>query len=157
MSIGLEEILAQQKATNRLLVILIQRMWPESIPQKDLVAMLGTVGLSSGEIAELVGTSPATVEATKSRERKNANRTDEQDDSGGGVNRTLEGGAEPHPFAPQGQWDDREEEVRHGTRNNRAVAGKAGEARESTRETSGVSTEEVDVTSPTSAASGERK
>lgn len=75
-SIGFADIYLQIKITNKL----IARQLKERLQQHELVALLMTTGASDQEIADILGTTAATVAATKVRLRKKANRATEAAD-----------------------------------------------------------------------------
>ncbi len=64
-----EELLRQAKLTNRLLVLQLKT----NLGQMELIDLLSDCGLSTREVGELLGTTPATVAVTlqrlKSRKR----------------------------------------------------------------------------------------
>ena len=65
-SVGFPDLLVQAKITNRLLAAQLRRQ----MGQKDLVALLVTTGATIKEIAEVVDTTPATVQTTLARLKK---------------------------------------------------------------------------------------
>lgn len=66
MGIGFEEAISQQRMTNRLLVALLLG----SKSQGDIGEMLMATGASPAEVASVIGTTPATISAEKSRRNK---------------------------------------------------------------------------------------
>ena len=64
----LGDIVTQLRITNRLLVA--QMKASGQAKQQDLVALLETSGASAREIAEILDTTPATIQATLQRLRK---------------------------------------------------------------------------------------
>ena len=65
---GLSDLLMQARITNKLLVLQVR----EKVPQKDLVRLLMGTGATDQEVADALGTTPATVAVTKVRIRKEA-------------------------------------------------------------------------------------
>lgn len=63
-------IVVQQRMTNRLLVKLIQLMWPTSQTMTDMVEVLTQTGATDEEVAAAIGTTEATVATLKQRARK---------------------------------------------------------------------------------------
>lgn len=69
-SIGFADIYLQIKITNKL----IARQLKERLQQHELVGLLMSTGASDQDIADILGTTAATVTATKVRLRKKAKR-----------------------------------------------------------------------------------
>jgi DNA-binding CsgD family transcriptional regulator len=67
-AIGFSELHTQMKITNKLLAAQLR----EQMQQKDLVRLLMTTGASDQELADVLGTTAATVSATKQRLKKEA-------------------------------------------------------------------------------------
>ena len=67
-STELKDLLTQTKITNKLLVIQIKMKG--DIPQQELIGQLSSTGAAPKEIAELLNTSPGTVNVALSRLRK---------------------------------------------------------------------------------------
>ena len=65
---GLSSLLMQQKITNRLLAVQLR----SSVPQAELILALASTGASNPEIAEVLGTTAATVSNVFVRVRKKA-------------------------------------------------------------------------------------
>jgi hypothetical protein len=65
-SVGIGDLLQQAKITNKLLAAQLKDKWQ----QKDLVKLLMTTGASDQEIADVLGTTAATVSVTKVRLKK---------------------------------------------------------------------------------------
>jgi hypothetical protein len=66
-SADLGDLLTQARITNKLLVLELR----ERVGQKELVKLLMNTGATDQEIADVLGTSAATVAVTKARLRKN--------------------------------------------------------------------------------------
>lgn len=66
--VGLAEVVMQQKLTNRLLAAQLKA----TMKQTDLIALLAGTGAAHQEIAEIVGTTAATVSNALVRTRKRA-------------------------------------------------------------------------------------
>ena len=62
---GFDELLTQMKITNRLLAAQLKG----TMQQKDVVVLLATIGATHQEIADVLGTTAATVEVTLRRAR----------------------------------------------------------------------------------------
>ena len=67
-SVGFEDLLVQMKITNKLLAAQLRFQ----MKQSDLIALLATTGATVREIAEIVHTTPATVNTSLARLRKQA-------------------------------------------------------------------------------------
>jgi DNA-directed RNA polymerase specialized sigma24 family protein len=65
-SIGFEHLYTQLRVTNKLLAAQLR----DKLKQVDLIGLLSTTGASDGEIADILGTTPATVSVTKAKLRK---------------------------------------------------------------------------------------
>lgn len=65
-SIGFADLHMQAKITNKLLAAQLK----ERMQQKDLILLLMTTGASDQEIADVLGTTAATVSVTKGRIKK---------------------------------------------------------------------------------------
>ncbi len=66
--VGMADLHMQMKITNKLLAAQLR----EKIQQKDLIRLLMTTGASDQEIADVLGTTSATVSVTKQRLKKEA-------------------------------------------------------------------------------------
>jgi DNA-binding MarR family transcriptional regulator len=78
VSVGFHDLLVQMKITNKLLAAQLKFQ----MKQNELIALLGTTGATTKEIAEIVNTTPATVTTALVRLKKqsrqsNANSTDQ--------------------------------------------------------------------------------
>jgi DNA-binding CsgD family transcriptional regulator len=71
-SVGLADLHMQAKITNKLLAAQLK----ERVQQKDLILLLMSTGASDQEIADVLGTTAATVSVTKARIKKQARRAD---------------------------------------------------------------------------------
>jgi len=65
---GFDEILLQLRATNALLAIALERQY--ALKQGELIAILRGAGISTGDIAQILGTTANTVQVTLSRHKK---------------------------------------------------------------------------------------
>ena len=65
-NIGFTELHTQLKITNRLLVAQLKN----TMRQNELIALLTTTGASHKEVADVLNTTPATVQVTLQREKK---------------------------------------------------------------------------------------
>jgi CRP-like cAMP-binding protein len=68
--VSLEDLLVQQRMTNRLLVALMQRASASKFNVKGLVEVLADTGATVAEIADAIGTTPGTVGVTLNRRKK---------------------------------------------------------------------------------------
>ncbi len=69
-SIGLADLHMQAKITNKLLAAQLK----ERLQQNELILLLMTTGATDQEIADVLGTTAATVSVTKGRIKKKAMR-----------------------------------------------------------------------------------
>jgi DNA-binding CsgD family transcriptional regulator len=69
--VGFPELHVQMRITNRLLAAQLR----VSMRQVDLVRLLGSTGATNTEIADVLGTTPATVKTTLQRIRKSEDAT----------------------------------------------------------------------------------
>ena len=69
---GLEDLLLQQKITNRLLAQLLRRKAGEAVTQQEIVRALASTGASSQQVAEILDTSSNTVRKAQLRLAKAA-------------------------------------------------------------------------------------
>jgi len=76
-SVGLAEIHTQLKILNRLTIAQLKH----TMRQNELISLLSTTGASYKEIADVLNTTPATVQVTLQREKKKKNKqqSDEQE------------------------------------------------------------------------------
>jgi IS30 family transposase len=74
-SIGFAELHTQLKITNRLLVAGLK----STMRQNELIALLATTGASAKEVADVLNTTPATVQVTLQRERKKKAKQESSD------------------------------------------------------------------------------
>lgn len=65
-NIGFAELHTQMKITNRLLVAQLKN----TMRQNELIALLATTGASAKEVADVLDTTPATVQVTLQRHKK---------------------------------------------------------------------------------------
>ena len=65
-NVGFAELHTQLKITNRLLVAQLRN----TMRQNELIALLATTGASYREIADVLNTTPATVQVTLQRHKK---------------------------------------------------------------------------------------
>lgn len=65
-NIGFAELHTQLKITNRLLVAQLKN----TMRQNELIALLATTGASHREVADVLNTTPATVQVTLQRQKK---------------------------------------------------------------------------------------
>jgi len=65
-SIGFAELHTQLKITNRLLVAQLK----STLRQNELIALLATTGASAKEIADVLDTTPGTVQVTLQRHKR---------------------------------------------------------------------------------------
>ena len=65
-SVGFAELLTQMKITNRLL----QAQLKGTMSQQELVALLASTGATQQEIADILDTTPATINTTLQRLKK---------------------------------------------------------------------------------------
>lgn len=65
-NIGFADLHTQAKITNRLLVAGLKN----TMRQNELIALLATTGASAKEIADVLDTTPATVQVTLQRQKK---------------------------------------------------------------------------------------
>jgi DNA-binding CsgD family transcriptional regulator len=65
-NIGFAELHTQLKITNRLLVAQLK----STMRQNELIALLATTGASAKEVADVLDTTPATVQVTLQRHKK---------------------------------------------------------------------------------------
>ena len=70
-SVGFHDLLIQMKITNKLLAAQLR----SQMKQQELIALLGTTGATTREIAEIVNTTPATVANALVRLKKQSNRS----------------------------------------------------------------------------------
>jgi hypothetical protein len=73
-NIGFAELHTQLRITNRLLVAGLKN----TMRQTDLIALLATTGASAREIADVLDTTPATVQVTLQRHKKKRAGTGEK-------------------------------------------------------------------------------
>ena len=69
-SVGFHDLLVQMKITNMLLVAQLR----SQMRQQELIALLGSTGATTKEIAEIVNTTPATVANALGRLKKQTGR-----------------------------------------------------------------------------------
>jgi DNA-binding CsgD family transcriptional regulator len=65
-SIGFADLHTQMKITNKLLSAQLR----EKLRQQDLIQLLSTTGATDGEIADVLGTTAATVKTARQRLKK---------------------------------------------------------------------------------------
>ena len=64
--VGFADLHTQMKITNKLLAAQLR----EKLGQQDLIQLLATTGATDGEIADVLGTTAATVKTTRQRLKK---------------------------------------------------------------------------------------
>lgn len=77
----------QQRMTNQLLVLLIRKLWSDTVTLTDLADLLSQTGATHEEIADTLGTTAATIQVTLHRHRASQHkmlrdRAQGQDDRG---------------------------------------------------------------------------
>lgn len=73
-AVGLEDVLTQQKITNRLLAQLLRRKSGEAITQQEIVKLLASSGATTQQLADILDTSPNTVRKAQLRLAKTAQK-----------------------------------------------------------------------------------
>ena len=71
---GLEDVLTQQRITNRLLAQLLRRKAGEAMTQQEIVKLLASSGATTQQVAEILDTSANTVRKAQLRLAKSAKR-----------------------------------------------------------------------------------
>jgi hypothetical protein len=68
--ISLEDLMVQQRMTNRLLVAFLQRASPRHFNVASLSALLAKTGATVSEIADAIGSTPGSVGVSLNRKKK---------------------------------------------------------------------------------------